>query len=152
MLKRCTFSFMMSAMCGLIINMLIEIIVRMVTGMDDFIPISPEYLAMFPSESIAIEVHVLLYGVIGAAFSGMMFVFEYDKLGFVMQNILYFLLTGIIWLPIITIIWQLQRYPSALICTLLGFAVTYVIMSIVGYKITKKDVEQINHFLEQRTV
>lgn len=148
MIKRGAISFMISAMCGLIINMLIEIIVRLVTGMEDFSPISPEYIALFPSESIAVEVHVLLYGIIGMTFSVMTFVFEQNRIGFVVQNMLYCLLTSIVWVPIVTVLWQLQKYPSALIGTLVGFAGTYVIMSIVGYKITKKEVEQINQFLE----
>lgn len=149
MLKRCASSFVISAICALIVNMLIEIIVRMVTNMEDFSPFSAAYMEMFPSESIAVEVYVLLSGLIGAAFSGMMFVYEKNQIGFVIQNIIYVLGTGIVWIPIVTVIWQLYRYPNALIGTIGGFVVTYVIMSVIGYKVTKKEVEQINQFLEK---
>lgn len=150
LLERCGKSFGISAICGLLVNMLIEVIVRGVVKNEGFIPLAPEFVAFFPSETIAMEVNILLYGVIGAAFSAAAWIYEQEKLGFVWQNFIYFLLTSIVWLPIVMLIWQLQKYPKALISTLAGFAGTYVIMSIVGYRITKSDVERINQALEQR--
>lgn len=152
MMKRCAASFCISTVCAVIVYMLIEIIVCMVTGMEEFSPVSAEFTSLFPSATIAFGVNALLHGVIGAAFSVMMFIYELDHIGFIIQNILYCLATGIIWLPIVTLLWQLQNYPSALIGTLIGFAGTYVIMSIVAYRLTRKDVEQINDFLEQKAV
>lgn len=150
LLERCAKSFGISAICGLLVNMLIEVIVRGVMKNEGFIPLAPEFVAFFPSETIAMEVNILLYGVIGAAFAAAAWIYEQEKLGFVWQNFIYFLLTSIVWLPIVMLIWQLQKYPKALISTLAGFAGTYVIMSIVGYRITKSDVERINQALEQR--
>lgn len=150
MIKRGTFSFCISSVCGLIVNLLIEIIVRKVTGMEDFCPISPEFMAMFPSDTIAVAVNTLLYGVIGVTFSIAMYIYELDYIGFVIQNILYCLATGVVWVPIVARLWQLYRYPDALRGTLVGFAGSYVVMSIVAYRTTRKDVEQINEFLEQK--
>lgn len=149
MIKKCATSFVISAMCGLLVNMLIEIIVCSITGMKDFNPISLEYMKMFSSERVAVEVDILLYGVIGAAFSGMTFIYEYNKIGFFFQNLIYFLLTSIVWIPIITMLWQLQRYPRALMGTLIGFAISYIIMSVVGYKVIKRDIANINLILDK---
>lgn len=149
MIKRCIQSFGNSAVCGTITILLIEVIVRMVTGMEDFIPFAPEYVALFPSESIAVGVNTILYGVIGATFSAMAYIYEINKIGFVVQNILYCICTGIVWLPIVTLIWQLQKYPTAFWSTIIGFVMTYIIMSFVGYRITKKEVEQINLVLKE---
>lgn len=151
MIKRCATSFAISAICGLMVNMLIEVIVRAVTGMDNFSPIPPEYMAMFPSERIAVEVDILLYGVIGAAFAAMMFIYEYDRIGYVLQNLIYLCLTGAVWIPILTLLWQLQRYPSALAGTLVGFALSYLIISVIGYNITKRDIAKINVILEENS-
>lgn len=140
----------MSAICGLVVLLLIELLVRKIAGIEDFSPLSPEYIALFPSQSIALEVDILLYGVIGATFSGMSFIYEKDRIGFVLQNIIYFVLTSVVWLPIVTLIWQLHRYPTALLGTLSGFTLTYLIMSVVGYRITKKEVAEINHILAQK--
>lgn len=147
--KRCGFSFLISGMCGLMINMLIEVIGESITGNGAFTPLSPEFVEMFSSESIAVYVNILLYGVIGLAFSFMTFVYEVNTIGYIFQNIIYYLVTGIVWVPIVTVMWQLWRYPQALVATLAGFLVTYVIMTIVGYKIKKREVEQINQVLCQ---
>ena len=148
-LKRSFCSFCISAVCGAFMNLMIEIVVRMVTGIEDFSPLSPEYVALFPSERIAVEVNILLYGVIGAVFSAMTFIYEKPEIGFVLQNLIYCILTGIFWVPIVVFIWQLNRYPQAFYGTISGFIATYIIMSVVGYKITKKEVEAINLYLGQ---
>ena len=139
-------------MCGNITNFLIEFVVRAVTGSKEFLPLSLEFVALFPSESIAVEVNILLYGVIGIVFSAAAIIYEKDRIGFIVQNILYCIVTGMVWVPIVTLVWQLHKYPQALIGTLCGFAVTYVIMSIVGYRITKKSIEQINVCLAKESV
>lgn len=146
-LKRCAGSFAISCVCGTITNLLIEVIVRVVTGMENFSTLSPEYLSLFPSMSIAVEVNILLYGVIGAGFSAMTFIYEQDRIGFVIQNLIYYVLTAIIWVPIVVVIWRLDKYSKALVGTLIGFAASYVVMTVVGYKITKKNIKEINLFL-----
>lgn len=147
-LKRCIFSFAISSVFGALTNLIIELVVRTVTGMDDFTPISPEFVELFPSETIAVEVNILLYGVIGAGFSAMIFIYENEKIGFIVQNIIYCLLTSIIWVPIVVFVWQLNKNGNALIGTLLGFFVTYIVMSVVGYKITRAKIKEINMYLE----
>lgn len=148
--QRCIFSFAISSVCGAVTNLLIELFVRMIIGKEDFLPISPEFVALFPSDSIAVEVNVLLYGIIGIAFSAAATIFEKDRMGFIVQNVLYCIVTSLVWVPIVILVWQLDKYPRALIGTLCGFAVTYIIMSIVGYRITKKNIEEINQCLAEQ--
>jgi len=112
--------------------------------MEGFSAMTPEYRAMFPSDTLALGIAVLSHGLIGAAFAGATFIYEKAEIGFVLQNIIYFLLTGIVWIPLICFVWQLYRYPAALVSTIGGFVLTYVVMSVLGYNITKKEVEQIN--------
>ena len=146
-LKRCVSSFAISCVCGAIVNLLIEVIVRSVTGMENFSPLTAEFISLFPSESIAVEVNILLYGVIGAGFSAMMFIYDQDRIGFVIQNLIYYVLTALVWVPIVVFVWQINKYSEALICTLMGFLGTYIIMTVVGYKVTKKDIEEVNLLL-----
>ncbi len=110
-------------------------------------PLTPEFISYFPSETIATEVDILLYGIFGAAFSGMTFIYEIDSLGFVVQNIIYCFSTSVVWIPIVTFIWQLWKYPQALICTIIGFIVTYLIMTIIAYNTTRKDITDVNRML-----
>lgn len=147
--RRCAISFCISSMCGLIVNLLIETIVRMVTGIDDFIPLLESYIGMFPSQSIALEVYILFYGVIGAAFAGFAFIYEISRIGFIIQNILYCISTGIVWIPIVIFVWHINDNIPSLIFTVICFVITYFIMSIVGYRITKDEVRQINKYLEE---
>lgn len=148
--KRAAQSFAISAICGLVTNLLVELVVRAVTGDPEFTPYSPEFLEMFPSMAVAVEVNILLYGLIGASFSAATAIYEKERIGFLLQNLLYFLATGIVWIPIVTFLWQLNRYPEALYSTIFCFFITYCIMTVVGYHITRRDVKDINQVLEYR--
>ena len=143
MIKRCINSFIYSTFFGILINLIIELVVRGISGFD-YSPITPEFRAYFPSETMAVFTDALLYGVIGFTFSFMLFIYNYDRLGFVVQNIIYYISTSIVWMPIIIYIWQLQKYLSALIFTLTGFIVVEIIMTIIAYSITKKNIAAIN--------
>ena len=146
--KRISTSFAISVMCGLVVNMLVEMFVRAVTGLQVFPMVSEEFTALFPSKSIATEVNLLLYGVIGAAFSAAAFIYEQDKIGFLLQNLLYVVMTGSVWIPIVCLLWQLQKNPPAFISAVCGFVATYLVMTVVGYRITKREVDGINRMLE----
>lgn len=140
---KCLKGFAFSATISTICLFFIEIAVRLSSGFD-YTPITPEFLSLFPSHSMAMEVDILLYGMIGMTFSGMTFIYEKDHIGFVLQNIIYCIATGIVWIPIVTFLWQLWRYPAALFYTIGGFLITYMIITTAMYHTTKKDIAQIN--------
>ncbi len=147
MIKKCLNAFIYSTFFGVLINLIIELIVRAVSGFD-YSPITPEFQALFPSVTMAVFADALLYGVIGFIFSFMLFIYNYDKLGFVVQNIIYYVGTAIVWMPIIIFIWQLQKYTSALISTIIAFIVVEIIMTVIAYSITKKNIAEINSMIE----
>ena len=140
-------SFAISAISGLVVNMIIELVMRTVTGIEDFPMVSQEFTALFPSKNLAVEVNILLYGMIGAVFSAATFIYEKDNVGFLIQNLLYMIMTACVWVPIVCMLWQLQKNMPAFISTLGGFMLTYMIMSFVGYQMTRKEVEDINRLL-----
>lgn len=143
MVKRILNSFIYTSFFAMLCNLIIEMIVRLLTGFD-YSPVTPEYIAMFPSITVAYGVNMLLYGVIGIAFSGFMFVYEKEQIGFVIQSLLYAALTSIVWIPIVTFVWQLWRYKEALLCTIICFVITILIMIVVQYRTTKKNIEKLN--------
>lgn len=149
MLKRISFSFVISSFCGLVVYMLTELIGGVILGLENFSALTPEYVSLFPSGTLAMEVAIVFHGLIGAAFSAATFIYEKIEIGFVLQNVIYFCLTGLVWIPVVCFVWQLYRYPSALFSTIGGFVLTYVIMSVVGYNITKKEIAQINAHLAE---
>ncbi|MBO5165155.1 MAG: DUF3021 family protein [Lachnospiraceae bacterium] len=140
-------SFAISAISGLVVNMIVELVMRIVVGVEDFPMVSQEFTGLFPSKTIAVEVNILLYGLIGASFSAATFIYEKDNIGFLVQNVLYMIMTACVWIPIVCMLWQLQKNMPAFISTLGGFVLTYAVMSFVGYQMTRKEVEDINRLL-----
>ena len=147
-MKRMAISSSISAFAGLLVNLLIDLVANM-DGYEGFISISADFVAGFPTPVMAAYVNVLLYGVIGAAFAGMTFVFFFERMGFVVQFLLYFVLTSPVLAAVTILLWKLHRYPQALIPTFAGYALTYVIMGIVQYRELKKDIREINEALRE---
>ena len=147
-LKKGLISFAISSFSGLIVNLLIDLIVNAVGGPEDFCSISPEFRALFPTTTIAAYVNLLLYGLIGATFAMMTFIYSLERIGFIVQSIIYFLVTGTVCVLITTILWQLQRYPQALILTLTGYGASHILMITIQYRRLKKDILEINSELE----
>ncbi len=146
-LKRGIISFAISSFAGLFINLMIDLIAS-ACGAKSFISMPPDYVAMFPNVAIAAYVNILLYGLIGLAYSAMTFIFEINRIGFVIQYCIYFVGTSIVLSIITLLIWKLYRYPQALICTLAGYAVSFAIMGVVQYKALKADIKKINEELK----
>lgn len=146
MLKKGAISFAIGSISGLIVNLFIDIAVN-ASGVSEFYSISPHFLALFPTTAMAAYVNVLLYGVISATFAMMTVIYEFEKIGFVIQSIIYFLVTSAVCLLITMLPWQLHRYPMAFLCTLTGYAVAHVIMITLEYKALRKDVNEINREL-----
>lgn len=142
-LSRAGKSFLLSCICGLIVNLLIDTIVTMISG-NAFVSIPVDFKESFPSPVQAAYVNVLLYGIIGASFGGFTCIYECNRIGFIIQNIIYFIATSAVWFTISICIWQLQRYFSALICTLCGYIVTYIIVTVLQYRQLKQNVAEIN--------
>ncbi|MBR3643828.1 MAG: DUF3021 family protein, partial [Parasporobacterium sp.] len=137
--RRGAVSFAISSMAGLIVNLLIDIIVNS-TGGTGFLSIAPAFLALFPTPVAAAYVNILLYGVIGASFSMMTFIFECSRIGYLIQGLIYFTVTALVCMGITILLWQLHRYPAAFISTLAGYGVTYLIMGMVRFRQLKADI------------
>lgn len=142
-LKRGLTSFALSAFAGLLVNLIIDIVMSSVlkTG---FISMSPDYVAFFPSATIAAYVNILLYGVIGATFSLAAYIYEVEKIGFIIQSIIYFVITSSVCVGITILLWQLHKYPAAFISTLAGYLATHIIMMVIEYRRLKADIKVIN--------
>lgn len=145
-LKNGAISFAIGSFSGLIVNLIIDAVAHAM-GAENYCSISPSFQALFPTSAMAAYVNVLLYGCISASFAVMMFIYDVERIGFVIQSIIYFLTTSVACLLITMLLWQLQRYPAALFGTLAGYALTHVIMITMAYKRLRKDVSEINQEL-----
>ena len=147
-IKRGAISFAISSFAGLIINLMIDIIAN-AAGAEDFCSISPDFRAFFPTTALAAYVNILLYGLIGATFAMMTFIYELERIGFVIQSIIYCVVTGGVCMLITILLWQLHRHPEALIFTLLGYLAAHIIMIVIQYRTLKKDISVINTELDE---
>ena len=142
-LERGFMSFAISSFAGLIVNLIIDVIMN-AGGMTGFSSMSPDYVALFPSVTIAAYVNILLYGVIGATFALSAYIYEVEKIGFIIQSIIYFVITSSVCVGITILLWQLHKYPSAFISPLAGYFATHVIMMVIEYRKLKADIKVIN--------
>ena len=142
-LKRGMISFAISSFAGVLVNLAIDSIVN-ASGRTGYISMSPDFVSLFPTPVLAAYVNALLYGIIGFTFSFMTFIYDVARMGFLLQSILYFLVTSTICMSITMLLWQLHKYPAGFICTLLGYAATHVIMFATAYRNLKKDIKEIN--------
>ena len=145
-LKRSLISFAISSFCGMVINLLIDCIVNM-NGIDGFVSMPPGFRALFPTTAMAAYVNCLLYGLIGFVFAFMTLIFEVERLGFLVQSLIYFLATGAVCVGVTIFLWQLHHYPHAFFWTLAGYAVSHAIVIAISYRNLKRDIEQINEAL-----
>ena len=139
-------SFGISAFAGLTVNLAIDAAVNAL-GAAGFVSIPPEFEALFPTDVMAAYVNVLLYGIIGATFSGMTFVFDIDRLGILVQYLIYFCATGAVLAFITVYLWQLQRIPAAMAGTLAGYGLAFLIMGVTQYRLVRKDIDEINELI-----
>lgn len=142
-LKRGFTSFALSSFAGLIVNLIIDVIMN-ARGLEGFSSMSPDYVVLFPSVTIAAYVNILLYGVIGATFALSTYIYEVERIGFIIQSIIYFVITSSVCVGITILLWQLHKYPAAFISTLAGYLATHIIMMVIEYRKLKADIKVIN--------
>ncbi len=143
--KRGMISFAISSFSGVLVNLIIDSIAN-ASGNTGFISMTPDFVAMFPTTALAAYVNALLYGVIGFTFAFMTFIYDVERLGFLFQSIIYFIVTSAVCIGITTLLWQLHKHPAGLICMLAGYAATHVIMFVTAYRNLKKDINEINEY------
>lgn len=147
-LKRCGLSFLLSAVISMICLLLIECISYKLGNL--ICPMPRDFVARFPTETMAFGADILIYGLIGAVFAGMSFIYDIDRLGILVKSAVYFVGTTVFWLPLTLFIWELWRYPVALVCTIGGFLLSELITTVSGMREVKRNVEMINRALDKR--
>lgn len=87
---------------------------------------------------------IALLGVIGATFALSVYIYEVERIGFIIQSIIYFVITSSVCVGITILLWQLHKYPVAFISTLAGYLATHIIMMVIEYRKLKADIKVIN--------
>jgi len=134
---------------GAILGQVVQFFISLGIAQESYVWVVPEFRALFTSESIAIMTQVLLTGLIGLTFALAALFFEIARWGMLKQYIVHFFVTAIIWIPIVMILWM-PKTMTNIISVLASFFGTYVVTWLLQYKLSKRDIEQINAMLIER--
>lgn len=113
-------------------------------------PFMPDFLACFPSESVAFGVETLLISMIGAAFGGCSVIYDMEKWSFLKQGLIHFIITTAVWFPITMFIWNAIKYPTAGFGIMGSYSFVYATTWIMSGIKNKKQIEEINRQLQEK--
>ena len=108
------------------------------------LPLVPSYREYVGNDAFAIMLQLMLVGVMSAVFAGGTVIFEESKIGLLLQSILYFVVTSIVWIPVFGFCFGLFVYRQTMISFSLSYIGTYVICWLVTYRTSRREVETIN--------
>ena len=132
-------------------SMGITILVQFILGIcfKDMPVVLPEFGARFSGDTQALLVQTVLIGLCSAFFGGGSVIMELEKIGLLVQSVLYFILTAAVWIPVACLCWSIHKYPSALLSVSASYLIAFAICWIVQFKECKKNVAAINQRLAE---
>ncbi len=142
-------SFMYAIGIYVVIQTVVVAIVEAITGESGMIPVVPEFAAHFSNSYMAVYTQALLIGLTSAVFGAGSVILELERIGLLVQSVLYFVVTMAVWVPVGCICWGLHKYPTAMISVSLSYVISYSISWAVQYRQCRKNVEKINRKLSQ---
>lgn len=114
----------------------------------NFVPVVPEFSRHFNSELIAFNVQSFLIGITSWSFGFWSILLEWEKISFLCQSILYFIVTAVVWVPVSIYCWCFTEHVATFISVLLTYLVAYSISLGIQYRLCKQDIHKINEKLE----
>ncbi len=132
---------------GLVICQIVMIIISLGIGGGKFIAVSPNFEKLINHEVLAFILQNLGFALIGITFALCGLLFEIAKWSMLRQYLTHFCITSFIWIPIVFTIWTPETFWNVLIL-LFNFTLPYFITWSVQYKVSKRDIEQINALIK----
>ncbi len=134
---------------GMVLGHIVQFFVSMGIGQGSYAWVVPEFRAFFTNEISAIFTQSILTGLIGVTFALAALIFEVARWGMLKQYSAHFLVTAMIWIPIVMLLWMPKTMANilSLVASFLG---TYIITWFLQYKFSKRDIEKINAILSER--
>lgn len=142
-------SFMYAIGIYVMIQTVVVAIVEAITGESGMIPVLPEFAAHFSNIYMTVYTQALLIGLTSAVFGAGSVILELERIGLIVQSVLYFLVTMAVWVPVGCFCWGLHKYPPTMISVGLSYVVSYSICWVIQYRQCRQNVEKINRKLSQ---
>ncbi|WP_455716115.1 DUF3021 domain-containing protein [Anaerosporobacter sp.] len=138
-----------SFMYSVTINVILSIILIVIVNKPDFLPIVPDYAARFSSGTLALLIQWMLIGLTSAAFGFWSIIMELERMSLLLQSILYFVLTAIVWIPVAIFCWSLGENVFSFITIVTSYVVSYIVTWIIQYRSCRDSIKKINQKLEE---
>lgn len=132
------------------LNQVVMYIIVLTRPEPAFYPVVPSYAAHFSTPLMAVMTTYFLVGLIGGAFGAFSVFYEIETWSFLKQGILHFMATAVVWIPIAIFLWGMNKYPAALVSTIVSLSLTYGLTWWLNYLKCKKNIELINHRILDR--
>lgn len=149
MLKKGIVRGINSFLYAIAINVILSVIIMVAVNKPDFIPILPYFAARFSSGTMALLVQWILIGISSAAFGFWSIIMEFERISLLLQSIIYFILTAMVWIPVSVLCWDLGKDIFSFITIVTSYLISYVITWIIQYRNCKDSINQINKKLEE---
>lgn len=131
------------------INVLIGVVIMLISGDAQTVPVVPDFADRFPSPTAAFGVQCLLIGLTSAAFAAGSGIMEIASWSLVKQSIVYFVVTAAVWMPVSVLCWGFGKYSVTFFSVTGSYLIGYIISWTVQYRICKRNIAEINEKLKE---
>ncbi|SOC41805.1 DUF3021 domain-containing protein [Ureibacillus acetophenoni] len=132
---------------GLLTCQIVLIFISLGIGNGRFIAVSPSFEKLINHEVLAFILQNVGFALIGITFALCGLFFEIARWSMLRQYSMHIGVTSVVWIPIVFIIWPPQSIWNILIL-IFNFMVPYVITWSIQYRVSKRDIEQINALIQ----
>lgn len=131
------------------IHVVVALVMMVIVDEPDFLPMVPEYAALFKSKAAALLLQILLIGITSAAFGVGSVILEMERWSLLKQSIIYYIFTAVFWVPVSIFCWRIDKYITACISMFCSYTASYVITWMIQYRLCKKSIAEINQKLSE---
>lgn len=149
MLKKAITRGISSFLYAVAVNVILGAVLIFAVNKPDFLPVLPEFADRFNSSVQAMLVQWLLIGLTSASFGFWSILMELERWSLLLQSVVYFILTTIVWVPVAVVCWGLGRYVQTFLGVVLSYLIAYTVSWTVQYRSCKQSVKQINQRLKE---
>lgn len=134
---------------GVTIGYFITIILSFAYGNGYYSPCVPELVDKMGNEVNAVLLQTLLCGILGIGFAGSSFIWEIEHWGITKQTGIYFLVISVLMMPAAYFNYWMEHSIKGFFSYFGIFFFIFVIIWIVEFIISKRNVRELNNYLDK---
>lgn len=150
MKKKIIFRAFIGIPIGISIGYLFTIFISLLVGDGDFYPCTLEFVELVGSEIAAVSIQIVLFAIIGMAFSVTSLIWEIDEWSIIKQSFWVFLILAAVLFPIAYALYWMEHSLIGFVIYFLKFMIVMLIVWISRYLILKQKIKAINLKIKQR--